>query len=219
MYRLPVTPGGLLTLLAGWPRRVAALGCLVMAVLGAIGTGSRTGPGTMGPVLVANRALEPGLILTAADLRTTSWPATAVPADALRQPEQAVGRRVATSLARGQPIQPGSLLDPAVAAALRLGRVTTTVTLADQHQAAILATGAHVDLYSVVEGGESTATSVGSSSPLARAVTVLAVLPGTATADAGGTGGLGLIIATDPVTADRLAAHLSTPLIATLVPP
>ena len=215
MFRLPDAADRLLARLAGWPRRAAALICLGVAVLSALHPGPRAGSVALDQVLLADRALMPGVVLAAGDLRSAHWPADAVPAGALRQPSQAVGRRVATTLARGQPIQPGSLLEPAVADALSQGKVTTTVTLADQHQAAILAKGAHIDLYVAVEDGPSAGSGIDAKA-LARDVTVLAVLPAAETSDAGT---LSLIIATDPATVGRIAARLSSPLIATLIPP
>jgi Flp pilus assembly protein CpaB len=217
MFRLPDPVDRLLALLAGWPRRVAALICLAIAALSALRPHPQAGSATLDRVLVADRALLPGVVLTAGDLRLAPWPATAMPTDALRQPAQAVGHRVATTLARGQPIQPRSLLEPAVADALSQGKVTTTVTLADQHQAAILANGAHIDLYSAAEDGQ-LAGSI-DSKPLAKDVTVLAILPAAESTAAGDAGTLSLIIATDPTTASRVAARLATPLIATLIPP
>lgn len=217
MFRLPEAADRLLGLLAGWPRRTAALLCLALAALSVI----RAGPqrSALSQVLVAGRALRPGVVLAAGDLRPARWPATAVPADALRRPEQALGRRVATSLARGQPIQSGSLLEPAVADALRQGKVTTTVMLADPHQSAILANGAHIDLYGAVEDGQASTGSGSDGKPLAKDVTVLAILPAAQPTDSGNADTLSLIIATDPATASQVAARLAMPLIATLIPP
>jgi Flp pilus assembly protein CpaB len=212
MFRLPGAAERMLALLRGWPRRLAALICLAFAGLSAV----RSDPSSVASdwVLVADRDLAPGAVLTAGDLRSVRWPAMAVPTDALRRPEQATGRRVAATLARGQPIQPVNLLEPAVAAALRQGMVATTVTLADRHQAAILANGAHIDLYGAVGDGQLSGSAV-DDKPLAKDVTVLAILPAAETAESSA---LGLIIATDPTTAGRVAARLSTPLIATLIP-
>ncbi len=218
MFRLPAAVDRLLAQLAGWPRRLAALICLAIALLSAFRPGYPSEPAADGQLLVANRVLQPGVLLTVDDLRSARWPATAVPTDALRQPEQAVGHRMAAALARGQPIQSGSLLEPAVADALRQGKVTTTVTLADQHQSAILANGAHIDLYGAVADGQLAGSSP-DGKPLARDVTVLAVLPAAGPASSGGPGTLSLIVATDPTTAGRIAAWLATPLIATLIPP
>ena len=218
MFRLPDAADRLLARLAGWPRRTVALTCLAIAVLSALRPGSHEKQTAIDQLLVANRVLQPGVVLTADDLRPARWPATAVPADALRQPEQAVGHRMAAALARGQPIQSGSLLEPAVADALRQGKVTTTVTLADQHQSAILANGAHIDLYGAVEDGQLSGNGV-DNKPLARNVTVLAILPTAGATSSDNPGTLSLIVATDPTTANRIAAWLATPLIATLIPP
>jgi len=218
MFRLPDAADRLLARLAGWPRRTVALTCLAIAVLSALRPGSHEKQTAIDQLLVANRVLQPGVVLTADDLRPARWPATAVPADALRQPEQAVGHRMAAALARGQPIQSGSLLEPAVADALRQGKVTTTVTLADQHQSAILANGAHIDLYGAVEDGQLSGNGV-DNKPLARDVTVLAILPTAGATSSDNPGTLSLIVATDPTTANRIAAWLATPLIATLIPP
>jgi Flp pilus assembly protein CpaB len=215
MFRLPDAADRMLARLAGWPRRTAALLCLAVAVLSAFRSGPHRESVVMVRLLVTDRGLQPGVVLTAVDLRSARWPATAVPADALRQPEQAVGRRVAATLARGQPIQAGSLLEPAVADALRQGKVTTTVTLADRHQSAILANGAHIDLYGAAADGQPAGSSI-DSKPFARDVTVLAILPA-ATPD--NTDTLSLIVAIDPTTAGRIASQLATPLIATLIPP
>jgi Flp pilus assembly protein CpaB len=218
MFRLPDAADRLLARLAGWPRRTAALLCLTIAVLSAVRSGPHGESVVMSRLLVADHGLQPGVVLTAVDLRSARWPAAAVPTDALRQPEQAVGHRVAAILARGQPIQSGSLLEPAVADALRQGKVTTTVTLADQHQSAILANGAHIDLYGAAEEGQPAGSGV-DDKPLARDVMVLAILPATAPTSSGNGDTLSLIVATDPTTASRIAARLATPLIATLIPP
>jgi pilus assembly protein CpaB len=220
MSQLPATLRTLLTMLGGWPRRAAALVCLAIAALAAIGVGGQSGSAAMGSVLVASRALEPGVVLTGADLDSVRWPATAVPAAALRQSGAAVGRRVAAALARGEPIQSSSLLDPAIATALQQGKVATTVALADPHQAAILARGSHIDLYGAVEA-TGFAHGTAESPPIARNAIVLAILPVTSEMNGSinSSNALGLIIATDPATAGHLAAHLSTSFLATLVPP
>ena len=219
MSQLSITSRALLTTLAGWPRRVGALICLTLAVLGALGFGGHAAPAALGSVLVASRALQPGVVLAANDLNSVRWPATAVPAGALHRSAEAVGRRVAGSLARGEPIQLGNLLEPAIATALGSGQVATTVTLADPHQVAILARGSHVDLYGApTDGGLAQGAADGAA--IARNALVLAILPATALAgDLSPPDTPGLIIATDPTTAGHLAAHMSTPFLATLVPP
>jgi Flp pilus assembly protein CpaB len=218
MSQLPSTFRALLTVLAGWPRRVGALICLVLAILGALGFGGHAAPAALGSVLVASRTLQPGVVLAAADLSAVRWPATAVPAGALHRSADAVGRRVAGALTRGEPIQLGDLLEPAIATALGSGQVATTVTLADPHQVAILARGSRIDLYGTPPSSLGQGSTDGTA--VARNALVLAVLPAAELhGDLSPPDTPGLIIATDPTTAGRIAAHMSTPFLATLVPP
>jgi Flp pilus assembly protein CpaB len=159
-------------------------------------------------------------VLAAADLSPARWPATAVPAGALHRSIDAVGRRVAGALARGEPIQLSSLLEPAIAAALGAGQVATTVTLADPHQVAILAIGSRIDLYGATPTSGGLVQGAAEGTAVARNALVLAILPATElSGDLSPPDTPGLIIATDPTTAGRLAAHMSTPFLATLVPP
>jgi Flp pilus assembly protein CpaB len=220
MSQLSSTFRALLTILAGWPRRVAALICLVLAVLGGLGFGGHAAPAALGSVLVANRELQAGVVLAGADLSSARWPATSVPAGALHRSAEAVGRRVAGALARGEPIQSSNLLEPAIALALGSGLVATTITLADPHQVAILARGSRVDLYGTASPGGSLAPGATEGTAVARNALVLAILPATAlSGDLSPPDTPGLIIATDHTTAGRLAAHLSASFLATLVPP
>lgn len=214
-----------LTALAGWPRRLAASVCLVAAAFSALGTAGRPGPSRLAAVVVAGRPLAAGTLLTTGDLTVARWPASNVPTAMLGRVSDAVGRRVAAALARGEPVSTGSLLEPAIARALAAGRVATTVALADANQAAILHPGALVDLYpesneAVLAAGKpvSDTTSAG---PIVRNVEVLAVLPASPATDQhlGPQGSLGLIVAVDPGTAGRLATQLSAAFLATLTPP
>jgi pilus assembly protein CpaB len=220
MSQLSTTFRPLLTALAGWPRRVGALICLALAALGALGFGGHAARAALGSVLVASRSLQPGVVLAAADLSSARWPANSVPTGALRRDADAIGRRLAGALARGQPIQLGSLLEPAIATALGSGQVATTVTLADPHQVTILASGSRVDLYGAASTGAGFGQGTVEGGAVARNVLVLAILPATElSGDLSPPSSPGLIIATDPTTAGRLAAHMSAPFLATLVPP
>jgi Flp pilus assembly protein CpaB len=203
---------------------VAAIGCLLVALLSGLGSRSARLPSQYQPVLVAVRALAAGHSVVAADLSAARWPSSGVPLPAVREVAGAVGRRLATSIERGQPLLAGALLEPAIAAALAAGRVATTIMLADANQAAIVATGAHVDLYRgsgdgvLVDGG---APARPSNVAVARNAIVLAVLPspgGTANPMAGNAP-ISLVIATDSSTAGRLAQQLPATFLATLVAP
>jgi pilus assembly protein CpaB len=214
-------PDVLFDSLAGWPRRLAAAFCLIAAVVSALRPGGSTGQ--LVPVVVAARPIAAGATLTATDLRIARWPAGDVPSGAVGQLPGAVGGRVAGPLARGEPVSSGVLLAPAVARALALGLVATTVTLTSPDQAAILHTGAVIDLYSGSSDGvmvEGKTVSDGSpAQPLANDVEVLAVLPAAPAQSAVAGNGLSLVIAARPATAARLAAHVSGTFLATLVRP
>ncbi|MDQ2837865.1 MAG: SAF domain-containing protein [Actinomycetota bacterium] len=202
---------------------MTAIICLLCAGLSALGVGARPGLGAITSVVVAGRTVGAGELLGTADLRMSKWPVADVPISALRQLDSAIGRRAASALVGGELISSGVLLEPAIAAALASGRVTTTVSLANPNQAAILRTGAVVDLYTgsddtTLIGGRSTTASIPA---IATNVQVLAVLPITSGSNpvTDHQDLLGLIIATDRNTASRLAAHLSSPFLATLTPP
>ncbi|MGI8667965.1 MAG: SAF domain-containing protein [Jatrophihabitans sp.] len=214
----------LLTILAGWPRRLAAMLCLVGAGLSALGSGAGHRVGELVPVVVTARPLTAGAQLSATDVRTARWPAGDAPANATVQAGQVIGRRVAVAMARGEPVSLGALLEPAIASALAAGRVATTVTLSDVSQAAILRSGAVVDLYAgsdnnvVVEG--KTVSGSESGRPLAEDVQVLSVLSApTGSAQPPDASTVSLVVAIEPGTAARLADNLSGTFLATLVQP
>lgn len=214
----PLRPDALLGVLAGWPRRLAAAFCLVAAVVSALRPAAS--PERLVPVVVAARPVAAGATLTATDLRLARWPAADLPAGALGQLSGAVGGRTAGPLARGEPVGSTVLLAPAVARALALGLVATTVTLSSPDQAAILHTGAVIDLYAgssdgVLVEGKAVAEG-GSAQPLAEGIEVLAVLPAPS---AQARPGLSLVVAARPATAARLAAHVSGTFLATLIRP
>ncbi len=172
-------------------------------------------------MLVTARPLGPGVLLTSADMRTADWPAAAIPAGAFRRPEQAIGRRLASQLAGGEPVASGALLEPAIAAALADGKVATTVRLTNPNQGAILRNGAVIDLYGAADDVlVSGKPIVSGSRAVATNVEVLAILPASEGVDSRGQPAeLNLVVATDRVTAARLADHLSSSLLATLTRP
>lgn len=211
---------GRLSTLAGWPRRVAALLCLALAALSALGNHSSPAPERRSQVVVAGRALRPGTVLTAADLGAVRWPDGLVPSSAVRDPARAVGRTVAAAMTRGEPLTSARLLDSGIANALEPGQVASTITLTDGGQAAILQAGAQVDVYAAgARTTEVSGSSVpsGSSRRLGTGLRVLAVLP--ASNDPPGSAGPSLVLATDRSTAARLAVVPTGQFLASLVPP
>jgi Flp pilus assembly protein CpaB len=207
---------GLLTAFAGWPRRVAASLCLVLAVLSGFTSHAGTPPHQI-PVVVSARPLLPGAVLTAADLRSVLWPQVIVPADAVLRLPDVLGRTIGAAMTAGEPITTARLLDTGIAASLESGQVALTVNLAGGNQAAILRSGAMVDLYAT---GAEAVLAEGSRLPggaagrrLATNIRVLAVLP---PSDDGA--GYSLVIAADRAIAARLAERPVGPLVASLVP-
>lgn len=214
-------PRPVLTALAGWPRRLAATGCLVLAAVSALASAHQGRSATAGadlqPVVVAAHALAPGGVLGPADLRIARWPRADVPPTA-RSWDAVLGRRIGAAMSAGEPVTTARLLDTAVVAALQPGQVAATVPLVDHGQAGLICAGSSVDLYAgvdptlLVDGHQLG----GSGAPVAHAVRVIAVLsPPTQSA----TAALSLVVAVDAATAARLSNRGNTPYLATLRPP
>lgn len=217
MPSIPTSWRGLLAFLTGWPRRIAALLCLLLA-LATAATRSHSPPMATVPTIAASRPLTAGTVVSAADVMLTAWPARAAPAGIAANASSIVGRRLATNLARGMPITRADLLEPAIAAALAGGLAATTVDLTDTRQLTLLHAGDHVDLYPSTDasqfGESSPAGSAGS--PIARDAQVLSIL---AASDTASDAKPALVVATDRAAAAQLAARMPAAFVATLVQP
>jgi len=210
---------GSLSALAGWPRRVAALLCLTLALLSALSSHTAPAPARRSPVLVAAKPVPPGAVLAAGDLTAVLWPDEIVPVTALRRVSDALGHTVGAAMARGEPLTASRLLDTGIAAALTPGQVALTVGLASGNQAAILQAGALIDLYAADAGAaliEGSPLPAASGHRLGVSLRVLAVLP-PSNAQTGD--GPSLVIAADRATAARLADSQAGRFLASLVPP
>ena len=222
MVLSPTRFAGHLSLLAGWPRRVAALLCLALALLSALTSRAAPATGQQSSVVVTAKPVRPGAVLTAADLALALWPPALVPAAAVVRFSDAVGRTVGAAMTRGEPVTAARLLDTGISTALGPGEVALTIGLASDNQAAILQAGALVDLYAasadtgLVEarpppagtGGRRLATSV-------RVLAVVRAAEGRATDGSGAS----LVVAADRTTAARLADRSTGQFLASLVPP
>jgi len=211
-----------LSILAGWPRRVAALLCLALALLSALISHAPAASGHTASVVVTAKPLRPGTVLRATDLAAARWPDALVPAAAVLRFSAALGHTVGAAMTRGEPLTAARLLDTGISAALDPGQVALTISLAGGSQAAILQAGALVDLYAA---GADSALVDGQPLPggtasrrLGTSVRILAVLPA---AGAGALDGDGssLVIAADRSTAARLADRPAGHFLASLVPP
>jgi Flp pilus assembly protein CpaB len=211
-----------LSFLAGWPRRIAAMLCLALALLSALTSHAPPSAGHTSSVVVTAKPLRPGTVLVATDLAAVVWPAATVPAAAVLRFSDALGRTVGAAMTRGEPLTAARLLDTGISAALDPGQVALTIGLAGGNQAAILQAGALVDLYpassetALVEGQPLPAGTAGRR--LAANVRVLAVIPPPEDGAIAG-GGPSLVIAADRATAGRLADSPAGQFLASLVPP
>lgn len=215
--------------LSGWPRRVAAVGCLIAAAVSATrrqpptDPQPRAGPGPAGVALVvAAHDLAAGTSLVAADVRSVTVPPQLVPLGAVRLPTAVLGRVVAGPMRRGEPLTDARVLGPGLVAGLQAGEsVAVPVRLADAQAAELLRAGDRVDLLATPAGAGGLAGAgrgQGADSPAARdaalvaaGVRVLAVLtdPHAAPAD-----GVMVIVAVSDAIARRLTGaageqHLS----------
>lgn len=210
-------------MLGGWPRRVAASGCLLLAVASAAlgSSGKDKSPGGV-PVLVAARALPAGTMLTGADLRATRWPRSAVPDSVLTDLRSVVGQPIGAAMAQGEALTRSRMLNTAISAALGRDQVAVAITLRDSGEASIVGPGALLDLYAGTDApllvdGRTIPAGTTDMAPVASSVRVLALASGTRQTS-GEQPGLTVVIAADRKTAARLTALPSHSVIATLRP-
>ena len=115
------------------------------------------------PVVVAARDLDTTVALTESDLVTRSFPADAVPGDAVRETDTAVGRFLRSPLAAGQLILARSLADDAAVFAIGIEPPTGMRAIALPVTAATalggaLAPGLRVDVIAVPVAGKAPPT-------------------------------------------------------------
>ena len=99
-------------MLGKWPRRLLALGCLLLAAWSATHSihshGDAAAPTV--PVIIAAHDLAAGALVTAADLRPSRWPAAVAPVDAIQITSAAIGRRLAAPIGIGELLTPQRLV-------------------------------------------------------------------------------------------------------------
>jgi pilus assembly protein CpaB len=190
-------PRALLYRLGGWPRRIVALACLVLAGLSAVaGPSSRAGSSadTSGSAVVtAARPLAAGTVLSAGDLTLATWPERLRPAGTMGVVQDAVGRRLAGPMQAREAVTTSRLVGNSLTAGLPPDQLATLVTLAGTGAQSLVQPGDSVDLFS--------ATDESAAHALAQQVRVLAVLPPPADAEA-----VSIVVAVDRATAPALAA-------------
>ncbi|MFN2519213.1 MAG: Flp pilus assembly protein CpaB [Jatrophihabitantaceae bacterium] len=203
----------LLARLNRWPRRLAALACLLLAALSALSARNEGRSGDRRPVtgtrvVVAARDLGVGSTLDGHDLLTVAWPPELVPPGASGQTAQLVGRRLASPIRKREAVTTTRLVGADLTAGLPPGEVATPIST-DAGFATLIHAGDHVDVLAAPPDEPTSTASPGKSGAasailVAAAVTVLAVLPST---DAvGGSQSAQLLVATTRGTALRIAA-------------
>jgi Flp pilus assembly protein CpaB len=149
-------------------------------------------------VLTAAHDLPAGAELTAADMARTALPPTAVPAGAIVDGDEAVGRLLAAPVRRGEPLTDVRLAGARLLGPDQAGLMAVPVRLADAASAALLRAGDRVDVLAASSepGGPAAARVV------AAEATVLAV----PTAVHDGAEGALIVLSASPAVAARLAA-------------
>jgi pilus assembly protein CpaB len=189
----------------GWPRRWAALTCLVLAAVTA--WQARPGASNADPnvtVVVTTRALPAGSLLAADDLVLASWPSRLRPAGAASTTSALLGRQVAGPIEVGEVLTTARLVGASLADGLPAGTVAVPVTVADVAATNFVYAGDHVDL--LTRDSDTDSEPAVGPTILARHVLVLAVIAQNAQAGSGTT----LLVAVDEHTELALAA-LSSP--------
>jgi Flp pilus assembly protein CpaB len=133
----------------GWPRRVAAVACLALAVVTALH--DRPGPTERAtPVVVAAHDLAAGTVLRPSDVELADWPPGQIPSRALRTVHQVVGVAVAAAMDRGEPVTAARMRGPGITAGLAPGLVAATVTIANSNTLTFVRPGDRVDLLAAI---------------------------------------------------------------------
>jgi pilus assembly protein CpaB len=196
--------------LNGWPRRVLAVCCLLLAAATALGARHSGEVGRTGhPVLVAARTLAAGTRLSSADVRLRTWPDEVRPTGAFSSAPAVAGRRLAGAVSTGEAITETRLSGPGLTAGLSPTLQALPVQVGGG-AAGLLRPGEFVDLL-VSDPPEAADGASSAAHVLAEAVPVLAVTPTPSGADS-----FGIVVAVDAATAVRIAAVSGRTLVATL---
>jgi Flp pilus assembly protein CpaB len=202
--------------LGTWPRLLVAGTCVLLALSSALG--ARRGAPPPSPqsvaVVVAERDLPAGRVLTRHDVALVRLPVGLRPAGARADPDTVVGRRLAGAVTAREPITSPRLLGPDLATGLGAGLVVTAVALADPHTLDLVRPGDRIDLLEAARPPDFADLSAPVAPRVRTAVTraaVLAVLPAANDAAAE------VIVAVDRATAVRItrdsATNVFTPVI------
>lgn len=175
-------------------RRLLAAALTAVAVLGVLRALAPPEPGTV-EVLVATRDLPSGTRLDDGDLVAHDYPRDLAPPDAATT---ALGRVLAAPLGRGEVLTDARVVGPGLALA-EPGQTILPVRLPDAGMATLLQPGDEVDLVTTDPG-------TGTSSIVAREVTVLATPRGVPDGPAGVAGGALVVVGTSATEAIAISS-------------
>jgi Flp pilus assembly protein CpaB len=207
----------LLPVLGRWPRRVAALVCLLLAAASALNArgGGAGAHARRTPVVVSSRDLPAGRVLAAADLQLARWPSGLVPRGAASDTATLIGHRLSGPLTRHEPVLTSRLLGPGLAAGLAANQVAVPVRVSDPAGGSLLRPGERVDLLAAAP--DSVTARAQHATTVAHRALVLAVVPATdvesGTVDSGTTA---VIVAVDRESAGALATLNGSSVLAVL---
>ena len=127
-------------------------------------------------LVVAAKALQPGTILAAADLKTVPWPAPELPAGAFQDPQQVVGNTVFDPIAEQEPVLTARLASKSGGmGGVPEGMRAVSIHVTDSSGIlGLLRAGQHVDVQVVVGRGNTGETRVRTA---LENLTVLNVVP------------------------------------------
>ncbi|MEA4945788.1 MAG: SAF domain-containing protein [Propionicimonas sp.] len=136
-----------------WHRRVVAAACAAVAVYAGLTALTDSDRGSV--VLAAGHDIDAGHTLAAGDLTKLRLPAEAVPAGALTDPDQAVGRTVVTLVPARAVLTPRDLVT--AGSVVAAGRVALPVSFGDAAPLELLRVGDRIDVLGADKTGETAA--------------------------------------------------------------
>jgi pilus assembly protein CpaB len=182
---------------ASWHRRKLAIVAAIAAVLSAVAAAAPPAPPTLS-VVRATTDLTSGAIVRSSDITVSSIAQDALPRGALVDPTAVVGRRLIGPVADGQVLTALDL--PGTSWGIRPGNVIAPLRLADPEVAALLQSGALIDVITAdPEGGQANVVATRVSVPVPPAG------EGVSAAD-----GALVLVDVDPETATLLAEAATT---------
>ncbi|MEP7034195.1 MAG: SAF domain-containing protein [Dermatophilaceae bacterium] len=129
-------------------RRAASAGLVAAAVWLAMSAFLPKTPSRGIPVVVVDRDLAPGHVLTGNDLAVADWPPDLAPDHVVADPLALVGKALAAGMSRGEAVTATRVRGPGLLTGARKGLVAAHIRLADPAMAAMAAPGDQVDLIS-----------------------------------------------------------------------